>query len=104
MRAFSILPEGNVIKRRVNRPRGPEASCVLLVAAIGLVAACAPQATSPGDEAAVIRSPEISQALHHDASPPLMLLPPVPPSTRLIEHQVKTLPHPSNAPQPAAAH
>jgi len=67
-----------------------------LLSLLAVAAACAPQAAPAEgeDSAPVMRSPSISDAEHHDESPPLTLIVPAPRPDRLVEHPVKMLPRP----------
>ena len=64
-----------------------------------LSAACAGVPSEDGaSEAPITRGAAVALAAHHDASPPLMLVPPVPDSNTHPEHEVKPIPRHFNSP------
>src|SRR3954468_2715874 len=73
--------------------------CVLSFA---LLAACAGQVSETADDgASIARGAEVTSALRHDDSAPLLLMPVAPRSGRLVEHEVKKLPRAFNLNAPA---
>ncbi|MFL5376573.1 MAG: pre-peptidase C-terminal domain-containing protein [Myxococcales bacterium] len=80
----------------------------LCTLALTALCACSGQVSSerPDDDefVPVIRGGEVTPALHHDESAPLLLMPVAPRSTERVEHEVKRLPRNFNtakAPDPA---
>src|SRR4051812_25518443 len=79
----------------------------LCTLALTALCACSGQVSErPDDDEAlpVIRGGEVTPALHHDESAPLLLMPVAPRSTERVEHEVKRLPRNFNtakAPDPA---
>jgi hypothetical protein len=64
-----------------------------------LLSACAgPVPGTDESRATVLRGAAVLDALHHDVSPPLTLIPPAPPQTAYVEHEAKRLPRPASLP------
>jgi hypothetical protein len=80
----------------------PRREWLLLLLPAALLTACAGQVTGTGpDDPPMVRGAEVTSALRYDNSPPLTLLPVVPASTELVEHEVKRVPRQINLSAPA---
>ena len=84
----------------MKRLSGPRLTSLLT---LSLAAACAgvPSEDGSQNDADIARGAAISLAEHHDASPPLMLLPPAPDRDTYAEHEVKPIPRHFHSPATA---
>src|ERR1700674_10901 len=74
---------------------------LLLLSAAALTACTGQVAETGQDNPSIVRGAEVTSALRYDNSPPLTLLPVAPPSTELVEHEVKRVPRQINLSAPS---